>query len=235
MTFESVMQQLETMGNEQTKTVLMRHGAQEPFFGVKVGDLKKIVRKVKKNHELALKLYDTGNSDAMYLAGLISEPKKMSKEQIQGWAEKAYWYMISEYTVAWVAAESNFGWELAKEWIVSNQERLGSAGWATFSSILAVTPDEQLNMRELDELLDLVGENIHSSPNRVRYTMNGFIISTGSYVYPLLEKSKTIAKQIGKVEVGMGSTSCKVPIALQYIQKVEKMNRVGNKRKTAFC
>ncbi len=64
------------MGSEQTKKVFMRHGAREPFFGVKVGDMKKIVKRVKKNHELSLALYDTGNGDAMYLAGLMPTKRK---------------------------------------------------------------------------------------------------------------------------------------------------------------
>ena len=48
MTKEEVLQQLERYGNEGTKKVLMRHGAKEPFFGVKVQDLKKIQKKIKK-------------------------------------------------------------------------------------------------------------------------------------------------------------------------------------------
>ncbi len=93
------MKELEAMGNEQTKKVLMKHGAKEPIFGVKVGDLKKIVKKVKKDHDLSLAIYNTGNSDAMYLAGLIADENQITKEQLQSWAEKANWYMISEYTV----------------------------------------------------------------------------------------------------------------------------------------
>lgn len=99
MTLNDVMKELEAMGNEQTKKVLMKHGAKEPIFGVKVGDLKKIVKKVKKDHDLSLAIYNTGNSDAMYLAGLIADENQITKEQLQSWAEKANWYMISEYTV----------------------------------------------------------------------------------------------------------------------------------------
>ena len=40
-----VMNKLKSLGNENTKKVLMRHGAKEPFYGVKVGDLKKIQNK----------------------------------------------------------------------------------------------------------------------------------------------------------------------------------------------
>ncbi len=76
MTTEEIMVELHRYGSEQTKKVLIKHGAREPFFGVKVQDLKKIVKKVKKNHALALELYATGNSDAMYLAGLITDEDK---------------------------------------------------------------------------------------------------------------------------------------------------------------
>lgn len=235
MTEVEVMQQLKEFGNDQTKKTLMRHGAREPFYGVKVQDLKKIQKKVRKNHELALELFDTGNSDAMYLAGLISEPKKMTKKQLQYWAEKAYWYYISEYTIAWTTAESNFGWELALEWIKSDQENIASSGWATLSSIMAITPDNEIDLKKIDELLGFVSANIHKAKNRVRYTMNNFVISVGSYLKSLNQKSKEIAKNIGMVNVEMGGTSCKVPMALEYIKKIEDRNKVGVKRKTAFC
>ncbi|WP_366414818.1 hypothetical protein [Paenibacillus sp. GP183] len=41
MILEEVMNNLEEMGTEQTKRTFMRHGAKEPLFGVKVGDLKR--------------------------------------------------------------------------------------------------------------------------------------------------------------------------------------------------
>ncbi len=235
MTLEQVMTQLEQMGSDQTKKVFTRHGAREPFFGVKVRDLKIIQKKIKHNHELALQLYNTGNSDAMYLAGLISEPAKMSKAELQHWAEHAYWYMISEYTVAWTAAESSFGFELAREWTQSDLEHIASAGWATWASLVATKPDKDLDLHELSPLLDQIAAHIHEAPNRVRYTMNGFVISVGAYVAPLLEKSKEVARKIGNVHVEMGGTACKIPLAADYITKVEKVNKIGKKRKTAFC
>jgi len=111
MTKEEVLAELEEFGSEQTKKTFRRHGAKEPFFGVKVGDMKKIVKKIKKDYELSLALYNTGNVDAMYFAGLIADENKMTKENLRDWAKKAPWSMISQYTVAWIAAESQYGWE----------------------------------------------------------------------------------------------------------------------------
>ncbi|MDX2415528.1 MAG: hypothetical protein QNK33_10090 [Bacteroidales bacterium] len=42
MTFDGIMKFLENHGSEQTKRVLLKHGALEPFYGVKVADLKVI-------------------------------------------------------------------------------------------------------------------------------------------------------------------------------------------------
>lgn len=113
MTLSDIMKELEAYGNEQTKKTLMNHGAKEPFFGVKVADLKKILKKTKKNHELSLALYETGNSDAMYLAGLMADESQITEAQLDDWVDKAYWYYLSEYAVPWVAAETPYGFVIA--------------------------------------------------------------------------------------------------------------------------
>ena len=235
MTLEDVMAELKAKGSEQTKKTFLRHGAKEPFFGVKVGDLKAIVKKVKRNHELALQLYDTGNSDAMYLAGLISDPPSMTKAQLNKWVKAAYWHMISCYPVAWAAAESRFGRELALEWIDSKKEQIASAGWSTYAGLVALKPDEELDLDEIVGLLERIESGIHSAPNRVRYCMNNFVICVGTYVPSLTAKAKATAKAIGEVTVDMGDTDCQVPDAGAYIDKVIAMGKQGKKRKTVMC
>lgn len=235
MTKDEVMKELENMGNESTKRVLMNHGAREPFFGVKVQDMKKIVKKVKKNYLLSLELYETGNSDAMYLAGLIADEKQMTKADLQKWMRGAYWYMISEYTVPWIAAESDYGIELAMEWIDSEKESKAAAGWATLSSLLSIKKDEEFDIGLLRSLLKRVEMQIHQMPNRVKYTMNGFVIALAAFYEALTDEAMKTAFHIGKVEVYMGKTSCKVPFAPEYIQKVIKKGRVGKKKRTARC
>ncbi len=235
MTLDQVMKELKSYGNETTKRIFINHGAREPLYGVKVQDLKKIVKKIRKDYKLSLELYDTGNSDAMYLAGLIADEKAMTKMDLQKWVKDAYWYMISDYTVPWIAAESNFGEELALEWIESDQEFIASAGWATLSSLVSVKPDDDLNIDILDALLDRAGKEIHSAQNRVRYSMNGFVIATGSHFKALNDKALRIGEHIGKVYVDMGGTACKVPLATQYIQKVIDRGNLGKKRKMARC
>lgn len=235
MTKEEVLKELQFYGDEQTKATLIKHGAREPFFGVKVQDLKKILKKTKKNHQLSLDLFATGNSDAMYLAGLMADEKQITREQLEEWAEQAYWSYLSEYTVPWVAAETPFGFELGLKWIESEKENVASAGWGTLAYYAAVREDDELDTEVYIKLLDRVKTEIHGAQNRVRYVMNGFVIAIGTYVEALTDKSKEVAKEIGKVSVDVGGTACKVPLASDYIDKVINKGRVGKKRKTARC
>eukprot|EP01026_Neomeris_dumetosa_P007200 TRINITY_DN122338_c0_g1_i1.p1 TRINITY_DN122338_c0_g1~~TRINITY_DN122338_c0_g1_i1.p1 ORF type:complete len:172 (+),score=23.90 TRINITY_DN122338_c0_g1_i1:160-675(+) len=171
----------------------------------------------------------------MYLAGLMADEKQITKAQLEDWVEKAYWYYLSEYTVPWVAAETPFGFGLGQQWIESERETIAAAGWATLANYAAVNEDKDLDIEAYSELLDRVGEEVHQAQNRVRYAMNGFVIAIGSYISELTDKSKAIAKKIGKVNVEMGGTACKVPLASDYIQKVIDKGRVGKKKKMARC
>jgi 3-methyladenine DNA glycosylase AlkD len=234
-TAESVLAELKSLGQESIKRVLKNHGAPEPIYGVKVEDLKKIQKRVKKNHELALALYDTGVSDAMYLAGLIAEPDRMTRADLARWLKGASWSMIGEYAVAGTAAESPYGFELARQWIDSDEERVASIGWATLAAVASVRDDAELDLAEWKSLLKRVEKTIHQQPNRVRYTMNGFVIAAGCYVAALTGEARRVAQRIGKVHVDMGATSCHVPLATDYIAKVEARGAIGKKRKTAMC
>jgi hypothetical protein len=171
----------------------------------------------------------------MYLAGLIADEREITREQLQSWVEGAYWYMLSEYTVAWIAAESRYGWELALEWIESGREHIAAAGWSALSNVVSITEDAHLDTLKLEKLLRRVEADIHNSQNRVRYAMNGFVIAVGSYVAGLKESAESVAAAIGKVSVDMGGTACKVPLATDYIQKVADRGKTGQKKKMARC
>jgi hypothetical protein len=235
MTLDQVMSELEAKGSESTKKVLVKHGAKEPFFGVKIADLKTILKKIKGDQALALKLYATGIGDAQYLAGMVADGRKMTTAQLQTWAEKAAWVMISGWTVPWVTSEHPDGFALAREWIDSPKEGIAISGWHTLGALAATVPDEKLPVKGLSTLLDRVAKTIKAAPNELRYSMNSFVIACGTYVAPLADKAVETARKLGKVEVDMGDTACKVPDAESYILKCRRGAPVAPKRKTMRC
>jgi len=236
-TVASIMAELKKKGTEKTRKIYARHGmATDNLFGVSVAELKVIAKTIKGQQALACELYETGNLDAMYLAGMVADGSQMTQKQLHAWAEgAANLQMIAEYTVPWVTVENTHARDLALHWIKSKKEHVASSGWCTYSGLLATKADGALDLAEIENLLGTVVKGISSAQNRVRYTMNGFVIAVGTYVKPLLKQAKASAQKIGAVSVDVGDTACNVPLATAYIEKIEASGRVGQKRKTIRC
>jgi 3-methyladenine DNA glycosylase AlkD len=234
-TVSAVMAALKKLGSAQTRKIYAKHGAPEDMFGVSVANLKTVAKKIKGNQEMAMELYETGNSDAMYLAGMVADGSLMKKAQLDKWAKAATWYYVSEHAVPGVACENKDAKSLALKWMKSRKEHVAACGWCTYSGVIAMSDDSELDKKEIEGLLKQIEKDIHSAPNRVRYTMNGFVIGVGGYMKGLSKKATATAKKVGKVEVNVGDTSCKVPFAPDYIKKIVDSGRLGKKRKTVKC
>lgn len=236
MTKAEALKELEALGGERYKQTLMKnHGVKEPCFGVKIGDMKPLQKRIKVDHALALELYDTGNYDAMYFAGMIVDDARMTKKDLRRWANKAYTACLPGTTVAGTAAESQHGFALALEWIDAKKPTLAAAGWATLSHLTGIKDDAKLDLPALKQLLKRVEREIHHAPDTVRYDMNHFVIAAGCFVEPLTKAAIETAKKIGTVTADMGNNACQVPDAVGYIEKVRSRRTIGKKRKHAKC
>lgn len=235
MTAEQILDEIRPLGSDSYKRVIFNHGVKEPCYGVKISDMQKIVKRIKKDYQLALDLYDTGVYDAMYLAGLIADDEKMTRQNLEHWVEKAYCQGLAGSTVAWVASGGLHGWEVGQEWIDSERQLTAVAGWATLGSLVSIREDAKLDLDALNRLLQRVKAEIQQSPDLVRYQMNSFVITLGSYVMPLTDTAIQTAKEIGPVMANLGNNDCQVPFAPDYILKVQARGTIGKKRKTAKC
>lgn len=235
MNLADVMMALERKGSAAVKRILLRHGAKEPFFGVKVGDMKPLAKQLKGRQELALELYATGNSDAQYLAGMIADGRRMTKAQLERWAKTASWDMISGTTVPWVASEHPDGPALALKWIAAKREQTARAGWSTLGALAATRPDAELPLAEYARLLKSLPRALSLASDGVRYTMNNFLIASGTYLAPLGDLAIATARAIGRVSADMGETGCQVPDAESYILKARRGAAIAPKRKTVRC
>ncbi len=235
MELNEIMDQLKSLGTDRTKKTYMSNGAQEPVFGVTIKAMKPIFKKIKYNQPLAEQLYATGNYDAMYLAGMIAEPKKMTEEDFNRWIDGAYFYMISDFIVAVTLAETDIAFTVADHWIDSGKELTMSAGWSCYDWLLGTRKDSEFNKDKLLAMLNRVRDTIHDQPNRTKYSMNNFIMAVGISFLPLHEEAKKIAQEVGKIDVFKGKNLCQTNVAAEYIQNAVVKEKLGFKRKHVRC
>lgn len=235
MDFETVMQELEALGKERTKKMYISNGAHEPLFGVATGAMKPIAKKIKINQPLAEELYATGNYDAMYFAGIIADPKAMTESDFDRWMDGAYFYMLSDYVVAVTLSESDIAQDVADKWITSGEELRMSGGWSCYCWLLGNRADSEFSESKISNLLDIVKDTIHHSPERTKSAMNNFLYTVGISFLPLHEKAVETAKEVGTVEVKRDKKKSSFLNAYESIQKEIDRGRLGFKRKYVRC
>ncbi|CEG22727.1 DNA alkylation repair enzyme [Planococcus massiliensis] len=230
---DTVLKELEALGTERTKKRYLSNGAREPLFGVATGAMKPLAKKIKKDQALADELYATGNFDAMYFAGVISDMK--TPEEFDRWMEDAYFFMLSDYVVAVSLAEAPFAQELADKWIASGEELKRSAGWSCYCWLLGRWPDSAFDKNKLSAMLDQAKEQIHDAPDRTKVSLNNFILTTAISFEPLHEKAVETAAAVGPVEIRKDEKKSSTLLASEAIQKAVDRGQLGFKRKYVRC
>ena len=71
MTLQEALKQLKALGDAKVRAWNAKNGAGDNQFGVSLGDIRAVAKKIRTNHELALSLWKTGNVDAQFLAALL--------------------------------------------------------------------------------------------------------------------------------------------------------------------
>ncbi|WP_424237549.1 DNA alkylation repair protein [Bhargavaea ginsengi] len=235
MDFETVMQELESLGKERTKKIYLSNGAHEPLFGVATGAMKPMSKKIKINQSLAEELYATGNYDAMYFAGVIADPKTMTEADFDRWIDAAYFYMLSDYVVAVTLSESPLAQEIADKWIASGEELKMSAGWSCYCWLLGSRKDDEFSESKLSGMLEAVKKGIHDAPERTKSAMNNFLYTVGISYSPLSEQALETAREVGTVELKRPNKKSSFLNASENIQKDLDKGRLGFKRRYVRC
>ncbi len=228
MTFRQVMVELKKLGTAQNRKIYKNHGGGDNVYGVSYANLYKIQKKIKTDHDLAMKLYQSNVVDAMVLGLLIADPKKLSRAEAEGLVKVADFSMVCFY-IGRLVAKSGHWKPLIKKWTKSKKEYVRSAGYVTLSSVLRDNADEISDAYAL-QVLKIIEKEIHGSPNIARYSMNNAVIAIGTYKDGVYKEAIAAAKRIGKVHVDHKKTNCKTPEAVSYIKKA-RAHRKKKKKK----
>ncbi len=235
MDVDSVMRELKRLGTERTRKSYLSRGVREPLFGVATGAMKPLTKQIGVNQALADELWDTGNFDAMYLAGMVADVGAMTEADFDRWIDGAYCSMLSDFVVAVTLAESDLAQPVANRWIRSGDESRAAAGWACYEWLLGWRPDTYFEPETVRELLRLAAATVHTAPPRVKRAINGFITAVGVSFQPLHAEALATAEEIGAIEVVSDGSAKTLGSAAAQIRTAAEKGRIGFKRRAVRC
>jgi 3-methyladenine DNA glycosylase AlkD len=117
MTVNGIIARLKSLGDDARRAHNTKAGAPDNQFGVKLGDIRAMAKKIKTDHELALNLWDTGNVEAQLLATLIIKPKSLSTDELDKLTRSTTFAQVADWLNAYVVAQHPDKQVLREKWM----------------------------------------------------------------------------------------------------------------------
>lgn len=228
MTVKEVLAQLESLGDETRRKHNSKvgpdgiAGAGDNQFGVKTGDIRKLAKKIKTNHDLALKLWKTGNIDAQMLAILIMNPKELSAKELDKMVREARFAWVAEWLNAYIVKEQAPAEKeaLREKWMKDKDGWAARAGW----HLTASRVNQDADGLDLAALLDRIEKEMPKAKPEVQWTMNITLGAIGIKHARHRKRAMAIGEKIGLYKdwpVSKGCTPPYVPVWVAAMVKRE--------------
>src|SRR3954447_4965032 len=218
MTVKEILAQLESLGDDARRAHNTKAGAPDNQFGVKLGDIRAMAKKIKTNHELALKLWDTGNVDAQLLATLIIKPESLSAAELDKLTRSVTCAQVADWLNAYVVAQHPEKEALREKWMTAKDRWVARAGW----NFTASRVNKGADGLDLVALLERIEEEMPKAMPEVQWTMNNTLAAIGIHDAKLRKRAIAIGEKIGLYRdwpVSKGCTPPYVPVWVDFMVK----------------
>lgn len=193
MNTQEILGQLQVLGSEKMREQNIRRGAGPNQFGVKMGDIRKLAEKIKTNHELALKLWETDNLEARLLAVLLVKPKDLSVDQLENMVRSATWTQLADWLNSYVVKQHPEKESFREEWMRSEDPMLARSGWSLTADRIAKNPEGL----DLKGLLDRLEREMPKAPEPAQWTMNYCLAGIGIHFPEYRDRAVAIGEKLG--------------------------------------
>jgi 3-methyladenine DNA glycosylase AlkD len=86
-TADEIVAYLRSLGSEENRQGMKRYGIRiDRALGISHGVQRDIARKIKRNHDRAFRLWETGITEAQFIASQTADPKRFTAEDARRWA-----------------------------------------------------------------------------------------------------------------------------------------------------
>jgi 3-methyladenine DNA glycosylase AlkD len=204
MTAREVLAWLERKGTKRQRDSLARYGIAAPrTFGVAVGALLKLAKGIGKDHALAAALWKSGYYEARLLAGMVDDPQRVTRAQMNAWARDFDNWGVCD-TVCWHLFDyTPFAFEKARAWSASPREFVKRAAFAMMAGQAA--HNREATDAELLSFLPLVERGARDERNFVKKAVSWALRRIGGRSPALHETATRVAARLA----ASGEASCR--------------------------
>ena len=135
-TVEQVLVWLSRRGSRRNRLGMARFGIHSRrAFGVSMATMRPLVRRLGRDHDLALALWQTGWLEARVLASLVDEPAQVTPRQMDRWAADFDNWAVCDTTCFHLFDRTPYAWSKVRLWSRRRSEFVRRAAFATLAGL----------------------------------------------------------------------------------------------------
>lgn len=219
-TTQAIVAELAQLEDPKLRAVNERHGDDH---GVRLSSLRAIAKRIKKHQQLAIDLWNTGETAPRLLALLIAKPKGFSLEALDTMIREARVPKVHDWLVNYIVKQSPHAEALRERWFDDPDSIVASAGWALTSHRVAKEPTG-LN---LVRLLDLIERDMRDAPERLQWAMNETLAQIGIHHPEHRDRAIAIGERLEVLKDYPTPPNCTSPYAPIWITEIVRRNEAG--------
>jgi 3-methyladenine DNA glycosylase AlkD len=174
----AVLEELAPLGSEEARAGMARYGINTAdAFGVSIHVLRPLAKRLGRDHDLALALWETGNHEARLLASMVDDPAQVTEEQMGAWAAQFDSWDVCDQVTSNLFDKTPFAYRKVYEWSAAEDEWIKRAAFAT-AAALAVQ-DKRAADEPFLEILGLCRREAGDDRNFVKKAVNWAVRNIG--------------------------------------------------------
>jgi len=196
---DEVLKLLERRGTRRTLEGMARYGIEAKHaFGVPMGTLLSLKKRLGKDHALALALWDSGWYEARLLAALVGDPQRVTRREMNAWAAAFENWGDCDTVCFHLFDRTPFAWEKARQWAASPREFVKRAGFVLMACL--ALHDKAARDKPFLAFLPLIEKGARDERNFVMKGVSWALRAIGRRTKPLNVAALVAARRLAASE-----------------------------------
>ncbi len=212
-TVVEVMAELAALEDPKMREVNERHGDDH---GVNLTSLRAVAKRLKTQHELTVRLWETDDTAAKLVALLICRPRAFSRDELDAMLRAARTPKVHDWLVNYVVKKSPHREALRLAWLADPDPVVRSAGWTL--TIDRVAKDAA--GLDLPGLLDVIEATMKDALDRLQWELNHCLAQIGISHADLRARAIDIGERLEVLKDYPTPPNCTSPFAPTWIAEI---------------
>lgn len=171
MNFEDILSELKASADPEAVEGMSQFGINaENTLGISIPELRKLAKKIGKDHIAAQKLWETEIHEARILASMVDKPKLLTDAQMEDWVKDFDSWDVCDQVCNNLFRKTPYAYQKAVEWSGRQEEFVKRAGFVLMAT--TAVHDKKTNDKKFIEFLEIIKDKSDDQRNYVKKAVN---------------------------------------------------------------